>query len=187
MMPYRFVGLSTGRTGSRYLTTMLNLAGIKTIHENLNGGYVAPDVIGEVSAHLVTQYEDTDAKIWHFSRHPQPFVSSLIHIGFWDINVKAIHPYLRRTGDMLADSYRYWVDWNQRILDLAPEPQRTTFKIEDVSQEMIVRLARTIGADINAEHIHPQWKDRQEFAPIPTDVEEEVFQMMEVLGYARSC
>jgi len=55
-MAYRFVGLSTGRAGSRYFTKLLNSAGIHAVHEASvsNANYRPEGKIGEVSAHLVT-------------------------------------------------------------------------------------------------------------------------------------
>lgn len=184
-----FIGLSTGRAGSRYLTALLNHVGVKTLHEqnaspcHWNGS----DVRGEISAWFVTQMElSPDPRVWHFSRHPQPFVSSLMKFGFWRMNQPSIHPYLRRTGDIIGDSFRYWVDWNRRIL-ATPTPRRTTFRIEDISREWIARLADTIGAEADTTKIDPAWNEVQEFADIPADVAAEVGDMMEELGYARAC
>ena len=202
-MASRFIGLSTGRAGSRYLAKLLNDAGVKTLHEStdllavsLNEmgvtalGTIGNDpkyqgVSGEISAHFVTQVEmPLDAQIWHFSRHPQPFVSSLIKFRFWNMNAPNIHPYLRRTGDLIADSFLYWVDWNARIISLAPPPQRTTFRIEDVCRDYIVFLADTINAEVDVTKIDPRWDEKQELAVIPVSVEAEVNEMMGVLGYA---
>ena len=200
-----FLGLSTGRSGSRYLASLLNEAGIKTLHETsrpiaelleqagtgalraINADPKYRDVRGEVSAHFVTQVEaPLAAQVWHFSRHPQPFVSSLIKFGFWRMKAPSIHPYLRCNGDQVADSFRYWLDWNQRIMGITQPPQRTTFRIEDLSRELIARLADTIGADADVTKIDPVWNEKQEFAAIPTDIEAEVGEMMEVLGYAQA-
>ena len=188
-MAYRFVGLSTGRAGSRYFTKLLNSAGIHAVHEASvsNANYRPEGKIGEVSAHLVTAPLDESTRIWHFIRHPQPFVSSLIKFGFWSMHAPAIHPYLRRTGNALADSYLYWIDWNRRILDLADEPQRITFKIEDVTRETISELASSIGMSADVEKIDPRWNEKQVFAKVPNAVETELEEMMEILGYARSC
>lgn len=200
----RFIGLSTGRAGSRYLAKLLNGAGVKTLHESkstlavrlnhwttdgLKATRASPEhrgVLGEISAHFVTQIEKPlDVQLWHFSRHPQPFVSSLIKFKFWGMNAPSIHPYLRRTGgSAVGNSFLYWVDWNRRILDAAPRPQRTTFRIEDVSRELIASLAGTIGAAVDITKIEPAWNEVQEFAEIPDVVAGEVGDMMGVLGYA---
>lgn len=181
-----FLGLSTGRAGSRYLTSLLNRAGIPTIHEkNLSPPtWNAQGCLGEVSAHLVVKGPDTwpRAKVWHFSRHPQPFVTSLIKFGFWRMHAPAIHPFLQRTGNTLADSYRYWLEWNRRILEV-PSDRRTTFRIEDVSPWLIHHLAETIGHTAKLDGLAPKWNERQAFAPIPDEVAEDVHAMMEALGY----
>lgn len=184
-MSPRFLGLSTGRAGSRYLTRILNKAGIPACHEKTFGTeWRERGVLGEVTAHLVVHVDRWPrAKIWHFSRHPQPFVSSLLKFGFWRLHAPSIHPYLRRTGDDLADSYRYWVDWNERLLAV-PEPRRTSFRIEDVDRAVIERLAATIGEPAEVARIAPRWRERQAFAPIPRAVEPEVRAMMDRLGYA---
>ena len=187
-MPLRFIGLSTGRAGSRYLAGLLNAAGVKTLHEVHSKVAMDADAQGEISAHFVTQMEPPiQAEVWHFSRHPQPFVSSLMKFNFWAMNAPSIHPYLRRTGDAVADSFLYWVDWNRRILDLAQHPQRTSFRIEDVNRDLIFHLAASIGVDANGEDIDLAWDERQAFAEIPASVAGEVADMMEELGYAQAC
>jgi hypothetical protein len=194
-MKPRFIGLSTGRAGSRYLTALLNDAGVPTSHETgiwdceSLSKFMAGDgdVLGEVSAHYVTQIKShlpVDFRIWHFSRHPQPFVSSMLKFGFWDLDTPNIHPFLRKTGDPLSDSYRYWVDWNQRILDITGRNARTMFRIEDVDRDLIDMLTFRIGIDADTSKINPCWEEKQEFAEIPSEVEAEVTGMMEVLGYA---
>lgn len=190
-----FIGLSTGRAGSRYFTKLLNDAGVKTTHETGIWDVQSlskfmdtdSDVKGEVSAHYVTQIKNpVDFRIWHFTRHPQPFVSSMLKFGFWRLDTPNIHPFLRKTGDPLSDSYRYWVDWNQRILDLIKQPRQraTFFRIEDVNRDVIANLARSIGIEADTSKINPCWDEKQEFAEIPSEVEAEVYKMMEVLGYA---
>lgn len=186
----RFLGLSTGRAGSRYLAELLNKAGVRTLHEVHSDlrGWCSNGALGEVSAHFVTQMAlQPEAQVWHFSRHPQPFVASLMAFGFWGMHAPHIHPFLRRTGNPVADSFRYWVDWNQKILDAAPEPQRTTFRIEDIDRNLVVRLAAMAGIEVNGAQIEPVWDEKQEFSEIPAAVEPEVFDMMETLGYARGC
>lgn len=183
----KFLGLSTGRAGSRYLTAHLNAAGVKTLHEvNPSPKRTLEDgAVGEVSAHFVTTpAPPTAIKVWHFSRHPQPFVTSLIKFGFWQMNAAAIHPYLRRTGDIVADSFLYWVDWNRRILHDTNPPQRITFRIEDISYVLIRRLAASIGIEADATAAPPIWNEAQEFAPIPGSVAGEVGDVMGALGYA---
>lgn len=182
----QFIALSTGRAGSRYLAGLLNRAGVPTIHErNMTASpWTSHGALGEVTAWFVTQMEACpSAQVWHFSRHPQPFVSSLMKFGFWKMHAPAIHPYLRRTGDRISDSFRYWVDWNRRILAI-PHPRRTTFRIEDVDRDLIQYLAHTIGFHADVEKIDPVWTESQEFAPIPHDVAWEVGQTMRALGYA---
>lgn len=186
----RFLGLSTGRAGSRYLAKLLNAVGVPTLHEVNSDlrGWSSPGALGEVSAHFVTQIGvQSEAQVWHFSRHPQPFVSSLLAFGFWGMHAPHIHPFLRRTGNQIADSFRYWVDWNRKILDATPTPQRTTFRIEDIDRELVVSLAAMAGVEVNGAQIEPAWNEQREFAEIPTAVESEVFDMMETLGYARAC
>ena len=158
----RFLGLCTGRCGSRYLTSMLNASGVKTLHERNTQGlsqWAGDGAMGEINGHFVTQLDPwPEAQVWHFSRHPQPFVSSLMKFGFWRMNAPAIHPYLRRTGDLVADSFRYWVDWNRRILDI-PHPRRSTFRIEDIDRDTITYLAHTIGAKVDVDAIDPKWDE----------------------------
>jgi hypothetical protein len=184
----RFLGLCTGRCGSRYLVELLNDAGVPTLHEKNTDSlhlWNEPEAMGEINGHFVTQMDPwPEARIWHFNRHPQAFVASLIKFGFWDMDAPAIHPYLRRTGDQLGDSYRYWIDWNRRILEI-PEPRRTTFRIEDISRELIVHLADTIGVEAESESALPRirWIEAQEFAEIPVDVESELYELMDLLGY----
>ena len=184
----QFIALCTGRCGSRYMAKLLTQAGIATLHEKNTPDlrqWSGPGALGEVNGHFVTQMDPwPEARVWHFSRHPQPFVSSLMKFGFWAMNAPSIHPYLRRTGDQAADSFRYWVDWNRRILEI-PEPRRTTFRVEDVSRELIARLAETIGHEADVEKINPSWNEAQVFAGIPADVEAEVYKMMELLDYAQ--
>jgi hypothetical protein len=182
-----FLALSPGRSGSRYRTKCLGAIGIPTQHEftrSINGR--APqwkpveDSVGEVSAHLVVHARLwPDAQIWHFSRHPQPFVTSMKNFKFFDFNLPDIHPYRRRSENYVVDAYRYWVDWNARILAL---PNRTTFRIEDLSDELLSMLAGTIDRDPTHE-IDPQWKENQEFEPLLDEVRDEVEDMMETLGY----
>jgi hypothetical protein len=166
----------------------LNDAGVPTLHEKNTDSlrlWNEPEALGEINGHFVTQMDPwPEARIWHFTRHPQPFVASLIKFGFWDMDEPHIHPYLRRTGDQLGDSYRYWIDWNRRILEI-PEPRRTTFRIEDISREWIVRLADMIGIEVEPEGKLPRirWIEAQEFAEIPVDVESELYEMMDLLGY----
>jgi len=183
----RFIGLSTGRSGSRYLAELLNRAGVETVHEQSRSAadWERCGAMGEVTAWLVA-YMDAfpEVLVWHFSRHPQPFVSSLIGFGFWNMCHPAIHPHLRRTGDVVADSFLYWVDWNQRIIDGAPHPRRTTFRIEDVNADLISWLANAVDIDADVSGLEPAWNEKQEFASIPDEVAPEVDRMMEVLGYA---
>jgi len=170
------------------MAKLLNGAGMVTLHEKNTPDlrrWSGPGALGEVNGHFVTQMDPwPEARVWHFNRHPQPFVSSLMKFGFWAMNAPAIHPYLRRTGDQVADSFRYWVDWNRRILEI-PEPRRTTFRVEDVTADLISLLANTVGVDADVSGITPKWNERQEFTPIPAEVEGEVIPMMETLGYAR--
>jgi len=182
----RFLALSTGRAGSRYLAKLLNDVGVPTLHEkhgDLSEWNGSP-ALGEVSAWFVTQTEKApDARVWHFSRHPQPFVTSLVKFGFWGMNHPSIHPYLRRSGDQIADSFLYWVDWNRRILEV-PHPRRTTFRIEGLCSDLLWLLADSVGVDADTAGVVPAWNEAQDFAPIPADVAGEVGGMMEVLGYA---
>jgi len=182
----RFLGLSTGRSGSRYLAGLLNDVGVETLHERHAdlSQWNGCGALGEVSAWFVTQYEKApSSQVWHFSRHPQPFVSSLLKFGFWGMNHPSIHPYLRRSGDQVADSFRYWVDWNRRILAI-PHPLRVTFQIEDVDADLIWLLADSVGVEADTTKIAPAWNEKQEFAEIPVAVATEVREMMEELGYA---
>lgn len=183
----QFIGLSTGRAGSRYLAELLNAVGVKTLHEvNMDAArWVGNGALGEVSAHFVTQMDRwPEARVWHFSRHPQPFVSSLMKFGFWAMNAPSIHPYLRRTGDLVADSFRYWIDWNRRILEGATPPRRVTFRIEDINADLVSWLAHAVGIEADVSKMHPGWNERREPAPIPPEVECELIPMMETLGYA---
>jgi len=184
----RFLGLCTGRCGSRYLTRLLNDAGVPTLHERNTpdlSQWAGNGAVGEVNGHFVTQMDPwPEARVWHFARHPQPFVSSLMKFGFWKMNAPAIHPYLRRTGDRVADSFRYWVDWNRRILDAVQHPRRTTFRIEDVDRDLIWLLADSVGIEADIAKIDPAWDEQQDFALIPEAVAGEVDEMMRLLGYA---
>jgi len=170
----------------------LNAAGIPTFHEKNPDlrRWGGPNQMGEINGHFVVQMEKAgdpwpDAVIWHFSRHPQPFVTSLMKFGFWSLHAPSIHPFLRRTGKVLDDSFLYWVDWNERILRI-PEPRRTTFRIEDVSRSLIADLAATIDARADVDKIAPAWNEKQDFAEIPPAVVPEVYDMMDQLGYARA-
>lgn len=184
----RFIGLCTGRCGSRYLAKLLNAAGIPTFHEKNDNlrKWGGPKQLGEISGHFVSQMERDpwpDAQVWHFTRHPQPFVTSLVKFGFWSLHAPSIHPFLRRTGDIYADSFLYWVDWNRRCLAI-PEPRRTTFRIEDVSRDLIARLAATIGVEPKLNGLSPAWNEKQDFAVIPDFPEvEELLSLMDELGY----
>jgi hypothetical protein len=184
----RFLGLCTGRCGSRYLTRLLNEVGIPTLHEKNTpdlSRWAGNGALGEVNGHFVTQLDPwPKAHVWHFARHPQPFVSSLMKFGFWIMYEPAIHPYLRCTGDQVGDSFRYWVDWNRRILEI-PTPRRVTFKIEDIDRDLIWLLADSIGVDADTAKIDPVWDEIQEFAEIPVDIQPEVHEMMDLLGYLR--
>ena len=187
MLTPKFIALSTGRSGSRYLADLLNRVGIKTLHEKTKALPVwkGGEALGEVTAQFVPRMEVYPlAQVWHFSRHPQPFAMSLLQFGFWYMANSTIHPHLRRTGNLIADSFLYWVDWNQRIMDGATTPRRTTFHIEDVNTDLLFRLGKTIGIEADVSKVNPEWNERQAFAPIPSEVEGEVFPMMEVLGYA---
>lgn len=184
----RFIGLSTGRAGSRYLAKQLSAAGVKTLHEKhlsvrgWNGG----NAVGEVTAWFVAYMDQIpDAQIWHFSRHPQYFVRGLMRSGFWGMRHPNIHQFLRLTNDRVADSYLYWVDWNQRILDGADPPRRLTFRIEDINADLISWLANSIGIEAETSKIKPKWNEAREPMPIPAEVAGEVLPMMETLGYAR--
>ena len=185
----RFIGLSTGRTGSRYLRTQLSNAGVQTMHERtdmLKSWSPANGAVGEVSAWLVTQMEQApEAQVWHFTRHPQPFVRGLMKSGFWEMSHPNIHPFLRRTDDPIVNSFLYWVDWNQRILDGAEPPRRTTFRIEDIDADLIARLAETVGIEADTSKIEPTWREARAPMPIPAEVAGEVIPLMETLGYAR--
>jgi hypothetical protein len=137
--------------------------------------------VGEASAWFVSQPMWPELRIWHFSRHPQPFVTSLIRFGFWGLNNVSIHHHLRHTRDEVADSFSYWVDWNRRILDIETD-HRTTFRIEDICDDLIDRLAQTVGRTSTS--MRPAWNERQEFAQIPEVVRGETVAMMQELGYA---
>ena len=185
----RFIALSTGRSGSRYLTLQLCRAGIRTLHEHNAdlSRWKGDGALGEVSAWFVTQLGKANgAMVWHFTRHPQPFVSSLMKFGFWNMNHPSIHPHLRRTGDLLVDSYRYWIDWNLRLLAV-PKQQRITFRIEDLDYATIWLLGRSIGKDADPSRCELSWNERQAFAEIPDDVIEDLYPMMEHFGYAPRC
>lgn len=122
------------------------------------------------------------AKVWHFSRHPQPCVSSLIRNRFWLDHCPDIHPYLRRSGDESVDSFRYWIDWNRRILEV-PEPRRVTFRIEDIGESVLKRLAATIDTPCSTPFAAAKWEEKQRFHPIPAAVEDELLPLMATLGY----
>ena len=183
----RFLGLSTGRAGSRYFAGLMNKAGVKTLHEQQADlkHWSGDGAIGEVSAWFVSQLDDAPdtTQIWHFSRHPQPCVASNMAFGFWDRRNKSMHPFLRKTGDRIVDSFLFWVDWNKRILAV-PSSRRRTFQIEAVTRELIEELSHSVGIECNAEKVDPCWNEKQVFTAIPEEVESEVFEMMGVLGYA---
>ena len=184
----RFIGLCTGRCGSRYLAEILNSAGIPTFHEKNHNlkQWAGPNMLGEISGHFVMQMDPwPEARVWHFTRHPQPFVTSLLKFGFWNLHAPTIHPFLKRTCDLVSSSFRYWVTWNQKIMEI-PEPRRTTFRIEDVSRDLISDLASTIGVKVDVSKINPVWNEKQDFTEIKYESEVENTQlrgMMDLLGY----
>ncbi len=190
----QFLGLSTGRAGSRYLAEQLNAIGIGCVHEVTRTPpqwRQTRDIIGEVSAQLVVATKSfwPNAHVIHFYRHPAHCVAGLLEFGFWRKTVGTIHPHLADpSGDILADTYRYWLDWNLRIMAL-PNPA-TRFRIEDTCAAELYSVAK----DMDVTALNPDLvqvtlyvETREPAPPPPESVRAEVIVLAEEMGYDTQC
>lgn len=173
-----FVGVSTGRSGSRWIAEVMNRAGIACTHEQVfvaerfgPHGDVAPawdrPELGEWSAQVVPLLDGVEAgRVWHQVRDPLRVVGSLMSFGLFQhpnehgLSGKFIVSRVGRTGDPLADVVRYVADWLERC-DAAASLR---WRVEDVDADLLVRLGAELGVRVDA------GEARDAVASVPTDL-----------------
>ncbi|MGB0719149.1 MAG: hypothetical protein ACPGRX_01665, partial [Bdellovibrionales bacterium] len=134
-----FIIAGTGRSGTVYISWLLNELGIATRHEYFYGpdGYHKRiGVKGEVSWLAVPFLDTFDGKILHQTRHPIKTINSFVSVRAADKArmhnkyIRFIDRYFDLSDDPLDNAIRFYIEWNTRIKKYATYH----FKIEGLEK-----------------------------------------------------
>lgn len=148
----KFVVASTPRSATRYITAVLNKAGILTTHELLCkdchcwwGAFECP-IIAEVSWLLPPRLDKMPSEIilLHQIRHPVPTINSIIRTHHMEPTKTRNTRWLfgpateklglhRWPGDALGRAIYFWCEWHKAILEKSKcTPNYYRYQIETV-------------------------------------------------------
>ena len=121
----KFLGVSTGRAGSVWVSKVFNRAGLKCSHEQVynarrfhNGqpSWNTPGRLGEWSAQAVPFLEDYTGVVFHQVRHPLKVIASYVHRGTFEspsVEARFIIDHSGVSGSPVEMAARFWVVWNR--------------------------------------------------------------------------
>lgn len=171
---HRFVITGTGRSGTRYMATVLQWLRIRCGHEELFtpvGRVPNPFLRGDSSWMALPHLDRFTGYVLHTVRHPVDTINSFLGIGFFDDEVDELTQPFRDFAEEHAPevfvyetpverAMAWYVNWNRRIEEYAHKRVR----VEDVSGDDLHDLVRYAGA------FHATWEIQERLSEIPTDV-----------------
>jgi len=122
---------------------VLHEAGVRCGHEAVftpRGVRPTFRLDGDASYLAVPHLADYPGKVVHLVRNPVHVVRSLVGTAFFDRDdlwLEPVLPYVERTGDLVLDSVRYCVTWNEMIEPYAD----LRVRIEDFDEHLPEVLA----------------------------------------------
>lgn len=143
-----FVISGTGRSGTVYISWLLDTLGIPTRHEYFYGpkGYHKRiGVKGEVSWLAAPFLEGYSGKILHQTRHPIKTINSFVSVKAVDKTrmhnkyIRFIDEHFDMGDDLLENAMRFYVQWNEEISKHAGYHFRIE-DLEDVVPEIFAYL-----------------------------------------------
>jgi hypothetical protein len=155
----RFVIVGTGRSGTRYISQVLTLAGIRCGHEAwwTTRGTRAIRLLGDASWLALFNLDDFRGHVYHQVRDPIDVISSLAATSM-NPEWRARHPtshafhahrsqYVTFSGDPLVDAMQFV----NVYLTEAERVAERTWRVEDVDAEIIIQIAADIGRRLTRE------------------------------------
>lgn len=151
--------IGSGRSGSQYISKLLSDCGIHCTHEKLFRLGVNPDQGGVVESSWFAmpkiEQHGFDGEIFHQIRDPLKVLSSLMNHELFKKKVQKIRlfrennfyepaPDWRKRKDWEGWMVRHLTDWLERCDAIADQ----TWRVEDVSPELIVDIGRALGVDV---------------------------------------
>jgi hypothetical protein len=137
--PPRFIIVSTGRAGSKYVANLLSELGVACGHERVYtplGPRYKFLVRGDSSWLAVPYLAEYQGIVLHQVRNPLSVIASLLSIGFFSRDINRFTDFSRRyftpTGDELVDCMNWYTEWNSRCEKYAT----IRYKIEDIQNEL---------------------------------------------------
>jgi hypothetical protein len=155
----KFIVAGTGRCGTAYIAQVLTHLGVPCGHEWVYAPekcYTDIDILGDSSAQAVPFIPQFDGLVLHQTRDPLKVIGSLVSFKLFD-NPQFHGPagefiarHFHMTGNVLEDSMRYYVEWNERC-----EAARNYFRyrIEDLDFQLLRSIVDRIGVDVDDRRI----------------------------------
>lgn len=172
--------LSTGRAGSGYIARLLTAAGVPCGHEHYysTGNLHRSPHRAESSWLALPRVESGHFKgrVHHQVRHPLRVISSLLngqmqanrnrpYAHFQQAHLNLSEHFSPVTGrEWLAFTIRFVVEWNRRCEREAQARDGITYRVEEVDEEILTRLATDARANPDPVQI------KQAIADIPATV-----------------
>lgn len=205
-MTPKFIGVSTGRVGSKYTARVFESSGIPTTHETVYTAHHLEDglpdwtrpELGEWSAQVVPFLDDFDGVVFHQVRHPLKVIASYLDFGLFHNPARhgAEGLFMARhaniTGeDPIGEASRFYWEWNR----LCEAHATKRWRVEEVSIDTIQEAAEMVGAEVHAAQIREVLADTPkdmntrardnsvDWSDIPDDWRPRVENMAERYGY----
>ncbi|WP_334142960.1 hypothetical protein [Rhabdothermincola sp.] len=165
MLP-EFVIVGTGRCGTAYIAKLLREMGVRCGHEAVfskRGVTASRTLQGDASWLAVPYLAHYRGVVLHQTREPMATINSFVGVHRFSQqldpkrSISFVAKHFEITGDEVADSMRWYVDWNERC-----EPYALLrYQVEQVP-ERIGEILRTLGLTVEQARID------QALAAVPT-------------------
>lgn len=155
----KFIVAGTGRCGTAYIAQVLTRIGIPCGHEWVYAPehcYSNIDILGDSSAQAVPFIPEFNGLVLHQTRDPLKVIGSLVSFKLFDDPRfhgpagEFIARHFQMTGNVLEDSMRYYVEWNERC-ETAKDYFR--YRIEDLDHRLLRVIADRIGVPVEESRI----------------------------------
>lgn len=143
-----FAVVGSGRSGSRYIASVLTACGLTCGHEAYwnPGGRTISGLLGDSSWCALRNIDLYDGRVFHQVRHPLDVVSSLVevptHGDYRDLHDKLIR------GLPAADGLERAVAVYVGLNDLAEKHTELTWQVERVTAELLVDIGARLSVPV---------------------------------------
>ena len=145
----KLIVLACPRSGTGYMTAVLNKLGVRVGHERL---FADGTVDWRQTPRRLTRFE----LILHQVRNPLRVIESLTTVAggrgmryLWQCLCKRLPGGCIATGDWIADGAKIWYEWNR----IAEPRAACTYRVEDMSTLLTVVLPRILGRELSADEV----------------------------------